>query len=63
MRKSKKKSYVYGETKSHTVIQLVQCKDCTRYENGLCLYHSSEGNELICDPDDFCSAGKRKEQV
>ena len=51
------------------LIDVVRCEDCESYkrneqfDDGICEFHSTEKRELVCDPDDFCSGGIRKEQV
>jgi len=48
------------------VVPVVRCKDCERYEMGVCLKIYSDGN-VNTDawqprrPEDFCSYGERKD--
>lgn len=51
-----------------SLIEIVRCEDCVhwrqeQWSDGYCAFHSSEKRILNCNPDDFCSGGKRKEQV
>ena len=55
--------------KHHALVSIVRCEDCEFYkqneqfDDGICEFHSTEKRELVCDPDDFCSGGRRREKV
>ena len=62
-----KREAVWSKT-SKSLVDLVRCEDCAfwkqgQWSDGICEFHSTKDRELVCTPDDFCSGGKRKEQV
>ena len=43
------------------VVEVVRCKDCESYINGVC--HKSEQRYTWVDTDHYCGYGKRKESA
>lgn len=39
---------------------ILRCKDCAFLVEEKCSYHSNEKVDLFCDPDDYCSAARRR---
>lgn len=45
-----------GASKTADVEEVVRCKDCINYINGMC-FRCGMGHEVSVDADDFCSRG------
>jgi hypothetical protein len=55
---------IVGDQPAADVVEVVRCKDCAlRYTTDCASWHSDESDMYfhLCDDDDFCSSGVRKE--
>jgi hypothetical protein len=56
------------ESSNANVVEVVRCKDCKHYDDGICQLHSEEpdqyggGFNMDMLENDFCSYGERKEK-
>lgn len=54
-----------NQTPAADVVEVVRCKDCAYYKNGLCMCGEKEtsyATDLFQKPDDYCSYGERKDR-
>lgn len=49
--------------RSENTVEVVRCKDCIHYHDGVCAHFSYHTYASDVDEDDFCSYGSRKEQI
>lgn len=53
---------VLEQTKTVDAVEVVRCKDCTRYKKGYCTIRKDGwGATLMVGMTDFCSDGERKD--
>ena len=53
---------IIGERKTVDAVEVVRCKDCTRYKKGYCTIRKDGwGATLMVGMTDYCSDGERKD--
>lgn len=68
------RAYIYSEQlynagyrkQSGDMVEVVRCKDCALRYTGDCASMQEDDTDMyfrLCDDDDFCSSGVRKEQT